>query len=571
MKSKFKCHLGYILIFVASNFARADNILVVEQSSDLKMIIASLNNSGHTVTRHQSRALPSDDLSKYQGIYYAGLSSPLTIDEASRLSEYINLGGRALFFFGDANLAGNASSANFLNNFSGVVVPTIGNDQDASTYPVYDRFLNVGSNLDVAAYHTFSNAGSGRITASSGNSKPVGLLFSNLGTNLASGVSYWMDASAGSTSGNYDFFNEMYKELRSPGPDSDGDGVPDLVEQRDGTDLNDGASYQDSDGGGVPDYTEQFTFYPTTDPLNSSDDDLGKYYLSLPDDDGDGVPNAIEIQQGTDASSSSDYLDSDNDGVPDAVEVIEGTDPNDATSFKDGDNGGLPDYVENQAGLDSALGDDDFSTDTDGDGIPDGLEILEGTDPNDVSDFKGTDSDGDGVPDAVEVIEGTDPDDATSFKDGDNGGLPDYLENQAGLDATQSDDDFSADTDGDGIPDGLEILEGTDPNDASDFKGTDSDGDGVPDSIELLEATDPNDMTSVKNSDGGSLPDYVELVQGLDPLDNRDDPLPVAIDVVPPKKEPSTVAVGTNGGSNSIFALGLLALLSGVRRIKGGK
>ncbi|EGU44462.1 hypothetical protein VIOR3934_14951, partial [Vibrio orientalis CIP 102891 = ATCC 33934] len=181
------------------------------------------------------------------------------------------------------------------------------------------------------------------------------------------------------------------------------------------------------------------------------------------------------------------------------------------------------------------------------------------------------DSDGDGVPDAIEILEGTDPNDATSFKDGDNGGLPDYAEKQLGLDATVGDDDFTKDSDGDGVPDGVEFLEGTDPNNATDFSGTDSDGDGVPDSIEQLEGTDPNDKKSVKNSDGGTLPDYLERVQGLDPLDNRDDPLPVVIDVVPPKNELSTVTVGTNGGSTSIFALGLLALLSGVRRFRGAK
>ncbi|EGU54233.1 hypothetical protein VIOR3934_20440, partial [Vibrio orientalis CIP 102891 = ATCC 33934] len=496
MRLILKYCAGAAFAIILSGYSYADNILVVEEGTYLRAVISSLQNNGHTVTRHSGTSLPTVDLSVYQGIYYASLSSALTNTEVSALVDYVNLGGKALFFFGDHQNSGNSSAAQFLTNFSNVTAPSLGSGQSAS---VYDRYFNVGQELDSIAYHTFSNIGSGTLTASDNNGRAVGVLFSNIGTELSSGVGYWMDASAGSTAGNYNYFDATYSELRSPGPDSDGDGVPDIVELRDGTDETDGASYIDSDSGGVPDYTEQFTFYPVTDPSDSSDDDMGKYYLSLPDNDGDGVPDAIEIQQGTDPNSNSNYLDSDNDGVPDAVEVIEGTDPNDATSFKDEDDGGLPDYLEKQAGLDATKGDDDFGQDTDGDGIPDGIEILEGTDPNDASDSKGTDSDGDGVPDVIEVLEGTDPNDATSFKDGDNGGLPDYVEQQLGLDATVGDDDFTKDSDGDGVPDGVEFLEGTDPNDDTDFSGTDSDGDGVPDAIEILEGTDPNDATSFKD------------------------------------------------------------------------
>lgn len=90
--------------------------------------------------------------------------------------------------------------------------------------------------------------------------------------------------------------------------DSDGDGVPDDVENQNGTDPVDPMDYQDEDGDDVPDYVE-------------------------------GV-------QGTDPADAGDYLDTDGDDVPDYVEEQQGTDPNDETDFLDEDEDGIPDYVQ---------------------------------------------------------------------------------------------------------------------------------------------------------------------------------------------------------------------------------
>jgi gliding motility-associated-like protein len=119
------------------------------------------------------------------------------------------------------------------------------------------------------------------------------------------------------------------------------------------------------------------------------------------DRDGDGVPDDIEDQQGTDPNDPEDFKDSDGDGVPDHVEEQQGTDPNDKDDFKDSDGDGVPDYVEER----------------------------DGTDPNDATDFK--DSDGDGVPDYVEERDGTDPNDPTDFKDSDGDGVPDHVQTRS--------------------------------------------------------------------------------------------------------------------------------------------
>ncbi|BES70062.1 hypothetical protein RE428_10800 [Marinobacter nanhaiticus D15-8W] len=57
---------------------------------------------------------------------------------------------------------------------------------------------------------------------------------------------------------------------------------------------------------------------------------------SNPDSDGDGVPDEVELVEGTDPGDPKDYKDEDGDGVPDYVETkIDGTDPKDPKSYRD--------------------------------------------------------------------------------------------------------------------------------------------------------------------------------------------------------------------------------------------
>jgi gliding motility-associated-like protein len=288
--------------------------------------------------------------------------------------------------------------------------------------------------------------------------------------------------------------------------DTDEDGVPDDVELIDGTDPNDPDDFKDSDGDGVPDYVEE---EEGTDPTDPKD---------VKDTDGDGVPDYLEEKDGTDPADSSDAKDTDGDGVPDYVEKSQGSDPNDKSDFKDSDGDGVPDYVEEEEGTDP--NDPKDVKDTDGDGVPDYVETQYGGDPTDPSD--GLDSDGDGVPDFLEIIQGTDPLDPTDVKDTDGDGVPDFIELQQGTDPTDPTDVL--DTDGDGIPDFIEKLQGTDPLKSGDVL-IDSDGDGVPDYIETTDGTDPKDASDLKDSDGDGVPDFIEKLEGTDsknPDDSKD-------------------------------------------------
>ncbi|GAB2607857.1 hypothetical protein GCM10026987_02060 [Belliella aquatica] len=281
--------------------------------------------------------------------------------------------------------------------------------------------------------------------------------------------------------------------------DTDGDGVPDFVEDKDGTDPTDPEDFKDTDGDGVPDYVED---KDGTDPTNPED---------FKDTDGDGVPDHVEDKDGTDPTVPEDFKDTDGDGVPDYVEDEDGTDPTDPEDFKDTDGDGVPDYVEDKDGTDST--DPEDFKDTDGDGVPDYVEDKDGTDPTDPENFK--DTDGDGVPDYVEDKDGTDSTDPKDFKDTDGDGVPDYVEDKDGTDPTDP-EDFN-DTDGDGVPDYVEDKDGTDPTDPEDFKDTDEDG--VPDYVEDKDGTDPTDPEDFKDTDGDGVPDYIEDKDGTDPTD----------------------------------------------------
>ena len=220
--------------------------------------------------------------------------------------------------------------------------------------------------------------------------------------------------------------------------DSDGDTIDDMVEAGDvdaltlPVDSDGDTSYDfldlDSDDNCIPDRQEKGG--PTPRDL----DEDGREDYNDPDNDGDGITDAIEI------GPLCAVLDSDDDGTPDFEDA-------------DSDGDGVGDKWE--AGT-SAWSEE--PADTDGDGTPDYLD---------------DDSDGDGFSDSEEGgVDGpaqepvdTDGDGTYDFADtdSDNDGLSDSQE--AELLGT---DPYDDDSDGDGFSDGAEVEFGSDPNDAFD-------------------------------------------------------------------------------------------------------
>jgi hypothetical protein len=134
--------------------------------------------------------------------------------------------------------------------------------------------------------------------------------------------------------------------------DSDGDGLPDIVEERAGS----SPQLTDSDFDGLDDGIEVRELWGLTSPT-APDSDANGIGDADDDADGDGLSNLGEVQAGTSPTAA----DSDGDGLSDSEEAIAGTDP----MVADSDNDGLKDGDEAASGTDPAI------ADTDGDGAPD--------------------------------------------------------------------------------------------------------------------------------------------------------------------------------------------------------
>lgn len=153
-------------------------------------------------------------------------------------------------------------------------------------------------------------------------------------------------------------------------------------------------AYESSEGV-IPEGTVALRLFVELDDGGSSSnaqvlvDDFSVNIITIADEDGDGLSNYQEAQEGTDPSNP----DTDEDGINDGDEVnVHFTKPGDS--------------------------------DTDGDGLTDGQEVTLGTDPNEI------DSDGDGITDNAEVnIYFSDP----MSDDTDNDGVSDAVALRSGL------------------------------------------------------------------------------------------------------------------------------------------
>ncbi len=338
--------------------------------------------------------------------------------------------------------------------------------------------------------------------------------------------------------------------------DSDNDGIADIVELR-----GNPAVPPDADLDGIPDFRDPDS---DNDGISDAEEASGNVALSGSDQDGDGIDDAIDVDQtgGPDANSdgiddNASNTDTDGDGIPDARD-------------RDSDNDGIPDALETGADRDRDMVPDFQDLDADGDGISD---VVEG-------DRTGIDSDGDGIEDGfdVDVTGGLDEnddgvDDNVGATDTDHDGAPDFLDldsdNDSLTDVQESggedanDDGFEdngvmaaapVDTDGDGQPDfrdltsdgpglfdirkGEPALDGN--NDGVIDDTQDTDGDGLPDSFDKApgifgkNADADNDGISGfddLDADNDGIPDRVEAPNGNFELDSDGDGVPDYLDL----------------------------------------
>ncbi|MFK5889509.1 MAG: T9SS type A sorting domain-containing protein [Flavobacteriaceae bacterium] len=307
--------------------------------------------------------------------------------------------------------------------------------------------------------------------------------------------------------------------------------------------INDPTTLPDSDG----------------DLLTGGDVDFRDATNSAPDNDGDGVPDTVD-------------LDDDNDGILDTIEDSPTNVDTDGDGIKnsfdlDSDGDGIPDNIEAQttAGYITPSGND-----ADGDGLDNAYDTDSGgtaitpvnTDGTDNPDYLDLDSDNQGSNDTIEagltlsgtvgnngldnnidtIDDWTDPNgtinDPTTLPDTDGdlgtGGDVDYRDASDSLD---NDNDgipntTDLDDDNDGI---LDTVEGTGDTDGDGIKNSfdlDSDGDGIPDNVEA-QATNsyvaPGTFTDANNDGvndiyaGGLTPVNTDGVDTADYIDTDSD------------------------------------------------
>ena len=340
------------------------------------------------------------------------------------------------------------------------------------------------------------------------------------------------------------------------GPDLDSNGVPDVY-PRANADANGlpNAVDLDSDNDGILDVREAGIADTNNDGFADgtlgadgwSDTVDGLATLSLPNTDGFGQPNYLDIDSDDDGipdiiegQSTAAYIapaatDTDFDGINDAYDnndfAFGGAANNGITPVADTDDGEtVPDYIDLDADGDGKS-DRLEGWDTNGNGAIDGAEIA----------FAGTtDADNDGLLNEYDVDDvnpnptnGTTP---ASYPDVNNPGddrdwrQSGDSDNDGVLDITDADDD------NDGIPDAIEGIGDTDGDGRPDARDLDSDNDGIADLAEAggVDTNGDGRIDGVfADVDGDGLHDTYDPSTGGDAIVNRDtdgDGIPNAYD-----------------------------------------
>lgn len=123
--------------------------------------------------------------------------------------------------------------------------------------------------------------------------------------------------------------------------DSDGDGLPDVEEELNGTDP----TIKDTDGDGFSDFFELKVSSPghVLSPLDPSDSNCDEGAAGI-DSDSDGLTDCEEYVKGTNRL----IPDTDLDGIPDGIEFLSGTNPLEQQDTNDSDFDGVVDWLEVQ-------------------------------------------------------------------------------------------------------------------------------------------------------------------------------------------------------------------------------
>ena len=345
--------------------------------------------------------------------------------------------------------------------------------------------------------------------------------------------------------------NDGILDSRETAADSDGDGIPNYLDlDADGDGILDSfeglikyRNQVDSNNDGHVDCSVDANRNGLLDCVESS---MGGASFEVPDTDGDGIPDFLD-------------LDSDNDGILDRIELRGDPDGDGLPNYRDSDSDGdkLGDIVEGAADPDADGIPNFLDLDSDGDGISDQMEgpttcmtctdrvdnnesgwddrnefATSGwtvdTDKDGTPDFLDLDADNDGIPDAVEGTVDTDGDGIPNFRDtdSDNDGILDAVEGTVDTDGDGIPNYLDLDSDNDGIPDAVEGIRDTDGDGIPDYLDLDSDNDGIPDSVEA--GKDPKHPV---DTDGDGLPDYLDL-------DSDNDGIPDTVEAGKDPKRP---------------------------------